>query len=40
MHRKLITVAVVLIIIVGFAVTAHMLNLAGLVQGLNPHAIR
>jgi hypothetical protein len=40
MYRKFIIITVVLVVVVGLAVTAHLLNLANLVQGLNPHAIR
>lgn len=40
MHKRLIILAIVLVVVAGLALAAHELNLAGLLLGLNPHATR
>lgn len=39
MHKRLIIMAVVLVVVAGLTLAAHELNLAGLL-GLNSHAVR
>ena len=40
MHKRLIVMLIVLVVVAGLALAAHELNLAELLLGLNPHAVR